>query len=247
VSKKSRNLDKAVEAFGQLPAEVAALGEPLSVHPPSAAARMLGVKLTGLKEWLADPVQERKRAAVMAIVMPVLGVGILILYLSGIQLGDLPRVALLIAAGVGVLLGVLAGGYWWYLSQKAPSKSSPPPPDPEGSMPGFIFYPDALVQVRDDKFTVIRWKDVQTLDGPGTAPYWRITARDGRQIQLSYWVEDEATTIETIIARVTAVLLPQFLQRIASGDKVMFGPFGISKLGVCITKTSRPIGTKSPA
>lgn len=86
VSQNSRLLQKAVEAFGQLPKEVAALGEPLSVHPPSAAARMLGVKLTGLKDWLADPVQEQKRAAVMAIVMPVLGAVALLCYLAGVQI-----------------------------------------------------------------------------------------------------------------------------------------------------------------
>lgn len=42
-------------------------------------------------------------------------------------------------------------------------------------------------------------------------------------------VEDEATTIITTIERVKAVLLPQFLQRIAAREKVMFGPLGISQ------------------
>lgn len=64
---------------------------------------------------------------------------------------------------------------------------------------------------------------------PPKAGRWRVTARDGRQIELPGWVEDEGVTIETTVERVTAVLLPQFLRRIEAGKKVMCGPFGVSR------------------
>src|SRR5437667_326843 len=144
-STKSRNLQKAVEAFGELPADMAALGKPLSVHPPSTMAR-IGARLA-------------------------------------VKIGAGPSNT--------VAMRRLA---------------------------------DALVHVRDGEFTVIRWQDVETLDAPASARCWRVIARDGRQIDLPGWIEDDGTAIESTVERVTAVLLPQFLQRIEAGKKVMFGP-----------------------
>jgi hypothetical protein len=144
----------------------------------------------------------------------------------------MPRVAWLAFGGFSLAFALFAGGYWYYLSQKLAGAAPAPPPAPANEPPGFIFYPVALVQVRGGKFTAIRWQDVQTLEAPAAAGHWKITARDGRQIELSYWVEDEGTTIESLVRHVSAVLLPQFQQRIAAGETLMFGPFGISREGV---------------
>lgn len=156
----SGNLQKAVAAFGPLPKEVAALGEPLSVHPPSATAA-LNQRFSGLTASLSGPAMERKLGLVMSLVMPILGVVFLICYLSGLQIGDMPRVAWLVFAGVSLLFGVFAGGCAWYLGKKiANAPATPPPPDPSATPVGFIFYPSALVQHCGGKFTVIRWQDV---------------------------------------------------------------------------------------
>ena len=63
------NRTKARDAFGALPPEVQALGEPLSVHPPNAAAR-LGARLPLAP---VNPVAGRKLAAYLALGLPPAG------------------------------------------------------------------------------------------------------------------------------------------------------------------------------
>jgi hypothetical protein len=131
----------------------------------------------------------------------------------------------------GAVFGLISGIWWWRLSRAATdAEPARPRPDPGRALPGLIVYRDALVHVRDGEFTVIRWENVHTLDAiAATGSCWRVTDRDGRHIDLPGWIEDDGTAIASTVERVTAVLLPQFLERIEAGKKVMIGPFGVSK------------------
>jgi len=230
--KKIGKRAKAVKAFGELPPNVLALGKPLSVHPPSTIAR-IGARLSNLS---ASAAAQKKTAIALTIVLPLLGAVFIIPYLNGAPFGKAPPVGWLSAAGAGVLFGLIAAGWWWRLSRTADNVPPPPRPDPGRSLPGLILYPAAIVHVCDGEFTVIHWQDVEVLEAPASANRWCITARDGRQIDIPGWVENEGIAIETIIKRVTEVLLPLYMQRIEEGKKVMFGPFGVSKWHVYYKK-----------
>jgi hypothetical protein len=224
-TRKSRSLDKAVEAFGELAADVIALGKPISVHPPSTAAR-IGARFS---TWSTSKAVEKKAAIALTIALPLLGAGFLIPYLNDTPFGKAPPVGWLSVTGAGVLFGLIAGGFWWHLSRTAGDAPAPGRPDRSRPLPGMMLYPTALVHVCDGTFTVIRWEDVKTLEAPAAVNCWRLTARDGRQIDIPGWVEDEGTAIESIFERVSEELLPHYMQRIEEGKKVMFGPFGVSQ------------------
>ncbi len=219
-----------MEAFGELPPEVAALGKPMSVHPPSAAVMMsakLDAKFQAV-DWSALPF--RIALAVLTFALPFVGCGFTIFFLLDVPMGNGPPSLWLTMPLNGVVFGGISAFLWWRLTRNAKTSQPTPkqPPKPGASLPGVIIYLDALVHVCDGKFTMIRWDDVQTIDH-ATGGNWCITAKDGSKIELPTWIEDDATAIESTIDHVTAMLLPQYLDRIDAGKKVMFGPFGVSK------------------
>jgi Family of unknown function (DUF6585) len=220
-AKKSRKLERAIDAFGELPPEVLALGRPMSVHGPNAAARF--------GQQLASPKAKKHTAMAFTIALPVIGVALVSLYACDVPAGKAPPVAWLAMAGGMLLFGLLAGGFWWRLAR---SSGVDEEPEMRDSIPGVILFPDALVQADNGVFTIIRWDEVDELHAPALANCWRTIAKDGRQVDISGWLEDEATAIESTVARVTAVLLPRFLASIEAGKKVMFGPFGVSARNV---------------
>jgi hypothetical protein len=232
LSSKPHTLTKAVDAFGELPADVASLGKPLSVHPPLGAAQAVVRMAAKIGVAAENSVAKRRLAAALTIGLPLIGAGCLIPYLNGARFGKAPPEFWLIIPVSGVVFGLISGIWWWRLSRAADDLPDQPPEDPTSPLPGVILYPDALVHVRKKEFTVIRWEDVRTLDAPASKSRWRVTASDGRQIELPGWIEDDGTAIESTIERVTAVLLPKFLERIEAGKKVSFGPFGVSKRAV---------------
>jgi hypothetical protein len=223
-NQKTSKRAQAIEAFGELPAEVLALGKPESVHPPTTSAR-IGARLQ--TQFSADGPAARKVAVVLAVGLPLLGAGFLIPYFKGVPFGKAPPVGWLSVTGAGVLFGLMAAGWLWHLLRTP--RVERPEPAGEPALPGLILYPDAVVHVCGGKFTVIRWDDVDQLDAPASAKCWRLLARDGTQIDVPYWIKDEGTAVETIHDRVTDALLPRYLQQIEEGKKVMFGPFGVSK------------------
>jgi len=230
-NKKSRKLEKVREAFGELPTEVVALGKPLSVHPPSAVAR-IGKRLSNIS---VSPAVQKRTAIALTISLPLLGAAGIIPYLNGTPFGKAPPVGWLSLAGAGLLFGLIAGGFWWHLA-RAGNTPVPPKPEPGDSLPGLILYPDAIVHACDGEFTVVRWEEVEVLEAPAATNRWCITARDGRHIDIPGWVENEGTAIESIIKHVNEALLPHYMQRIEEGKKVMFGPFGVSKWHVYYKK-----------
>jgi hypothetical protein len=228
MSARSRLVEKAVEAFGELPPEVRALSKPLSVHPPSAVVRKAREVSEKIGLPLSDPATLRKLNGVLAIVLPVLGAVLFIPYFLGAGFGKAPPEFWLMMPVNGAVFGIICALLWWRYS-RAVAAPAQPRPEQGGSLRGLIVYPDALVHVRDREFTVIRWADVQTLEAPALAGCWRVTARDGTQIDLPSWIEDDGTAIQSTVENVQAVLVPQFLNRIEEGKKVMFGPFGVSR------------------
>ena len=139
-----------------------------------------------------------------------------------------PPVGWLVLPISGRVFGLIAAGYWWHLSRAVRDAPAAARPDPVDSLAGVILYPGALVHVRNREFTIIAWEEVCQLNPPAIAGRWRVIARDGRQIDLPGWIEDDGTAIASTVGRVTAVLLPQFLRQVQSGERVTFGSFAIS-------------------
>jgi hypothetical protein len=131
LGKKSRQLEKAVEAFGDLPPEVAALGKPLSVHPPSAVLRINAQLTEQFHRRFSDPVFMSKLCAALAIGLPVAGTLFLLPYL----------------VVSGLVFGLISGIQWWRYSRVSAGAPAPPWPDQVRSLPGVIVFPDALVHV----------------------------------------------------------------------------------------------------
>lgn len=217
----SKRLKRAIETFGELPPEVLALGRPVSVHGPNAAARF--------RKQLASPKAKKYTAMAFTIALPVIGLGLVILYACDVPAGKAPPILWLAMAGFLCIFGLLAGGFWWRLAR---SSGGDDEPEMRDSIPGVILFTDAFVQADNGVFTIIRWDEVDELHAPALANCWRAIAKDGRQIEISGWLEDEGMAIERTVARVTEVLLPRYLASIEAGKKVMFGPLGVSARGV---------------
>jgi hypothetical protein len=147
LGKKSRQLEKAVEAFGDLPPEVAALGKPLSVHPPSAVLRINAQLTEQFHRRFSDPVFMSKLCAALAIGLPVAGTLFLLPYLTGAAFGGLGPEGWLILVVSGLVFGLISGIQWWRYSRVSAGAPAPPWPDQVRSLPGVIVFPDALVHV----------------------------------------------------------------------------------------------------
>ena len=227
---RSGLLAKAIKAFGDMPEEVRALGKPLSVHSPSSAAQT-GMRVAA-KVGIGggNTLAKRILAAGLAVGLPLIGCGFVIPYLLGAAFGQAGPEGWLIIPVSGLVFGLISAIWCVTLFLKA-GKEGPAGARPKksGTLPGLIVYPDALVHVVDGEFTVIRWKEVQSLEGPPAAGCWRVTANDGRTIDVPAWIEDEGEAVASTMQFVTAALLPQLEERIEAGQKVMFGPFGVSK------------------
>src|SRR5262245_11796704 len=131
---KSRKLERAVEAFGDLPADVMALGKPLSVHPPSAVARIGSQWAARLRAGLPNTVTNRRILASSVLGLPLIGAIFFIPFLNGAPFGKAPPDLWLIFPVSGLLLGLSAGLWWWHLV-RSETDDGPPPLPAQGSSP----------------------------------------------------------------------------------------------------------------
>jgi hypothetical protein len=224
----SPNLQKAREAFGELPPEVLALGEPESVHPPSAHARMS--ERVSEAVGIGNPGQIAKICGVLAFVFPVLGLLLFLPYLGNVPFGKAPPIGWVIMPINGVIFALVAGGCWWHFSKKAEQEVPASVRDKDRViMPGLMVYPSALVHVRGRAFTTMRWEDIVQIDSPVRSNVWRLTDSNTQQIDIPSLIEDEGGALGTAIDRVTAVMLPRMLQQVENNETVRFGMLGISK------------------
>ena len=199
--KRSRKLSQAIEAFGELPAEVRALGKPTSVHPETGLQRSLCLAGGGFM-----------------LLLSVIGLG---LYLSNTKLGNKAPEGWLILAGAALVFGAfcLVAGI---ASGRAVTAAG-------DKVRGLLLFPDAVVLATDAGFDIIRWDEVAELHAPASKKVWTVAAADGRQIALPNGAADHATAVVSLCRGAEGVLLPRFRATLEAGGKVMFGTFGVSR------------------
>jgi hypothetical protein len=207
----SRKLGAAVEAFGELPPDVLALGTPLSIHPPGRLSRAI------------PPALAKAIVPALVTIMLLIAAGCTAMYLAGVPLGQAtPDVWMAITAPM-LLFSVVTVVVRW-LNARAAREN----PEQQSTL-GVLVYPEAIVRAVPGGFDVIRWEEVRELHAPASKSVWAVVADDGRRIDLPGWVADHTDAVMHITQRAEAVLLPRFLARIEAGKKVMFGPFGLSR------------------
>src|SRR5262245_254278 len=112
---RSRGLSKVVEAFGELPAEVAALGKPLSVHPPSTVVQAGARRAAKLGAGPGNTPATRRLAAILTFALPAIGALFLIPHLKGAPFGKAPPEGWLTLLVSGLVFGLAAALWWWHL------------------------------------------------------------------------------------------------------------------------------------
>jgi hypothetical protein len=222
--KKSRKLSQAVEAFGELPPEVVALGKPISVHPIGKYAKALSMEDSPLGWFIMSG---------LSFIALVVG---LILYLTKTPLGGKagPEGWLILVAG-GLFIGLVCGIAGIVIGRR--SKTGTP-----DHVRGLILFPTAVVQLRTRGFDILHWSDVKELHAPASKTVWTIIANDGQEIALPDGVTNHSDAIENICKSVYDVWMPRYLALLEENKRVMFGPFGVSRRYVYSKEDKLPWG-----
>jgi hypothetical protein len=94
-------------------------------------------------------------------------------------------------------------------------------------LPTYVVFPDALVQVKGDEFTVLPWDAIAELNYPR-----HLVTCSRHQFELFTLTTDLNVLIFKIRERLMAVLLPRALSALELGSKVEFGKFTIAAGGI---------------
>jgi hypothetical protein len=209
--RKSRKIEEAVAEFGELPSEVLSLGKPLSIHPLGGLAKAF------------TPVKMRVGLYAIAALLFLISLGSAVIYLAGKPLGKAPPDVWLVIALPSLLICLFVGLLGWSVGRPSADGTDP------NTVRGLILFADAIVRVTKAGFDIIRWDEVRELHPPASKSVWMVVAADGRRIALPRGVTEHTQAIIHITERVEAFLLPRFMAQLEAGQKVMFGPFGLSQ------------------
>jgi hypothetical protein len=221
-----------------LPPEVASLGQPLHVHPPTAIAAFLSKTPLGGTPLDLSPLAKATLNRLMfwagTVGFPVLAAAFVLIYFFVPVTGGPPEIALGVA-GVCLLAGVaslilLLRSRGQPVEQEAPR---PPKKRAAASRPGYLFYRDALVVRQGEQTTVVRWDEVRELLYPAAAgTNFRLVTRDDREVDIDRWVRDYGDLVQAVVDRLNEVLVPATLEKIAGGKKAKFGPLAVTRTGL---------------
>ena len=153
---------------------------------------------------------------VLAVVGVVMSVG------CGIALAALrPSGILFPILGLGVLAGLAVAAAPWLLKM--------------AKKPTFLVYPDALVVVREDEFTVVPWDAVTQLN-PGR----NLVTSDGQTIHLDGQAADLQRLYDSAHNAVMSRLMPKAMAAIQAGESLTFGPVTVSAMEIGYKNNSTP-------
>jgi hypothetical protein len=101
----------------------------------------------------------------------------------------------------------------------------------------YLAYPDVLVIIQGDTFSVIRWEDIQELNAPRT-----IVTADGQAFVLAGFNDVEGLGVihERVKGDLTRRLLPPLIATLESGGEVAFGKFTVSRESIGYDGTTVP-------
>jgi hypothetical protein len=184
-----------------IPDEIARLGRPQQVHPLRVTSTSLVLLGAGVFFLLAA------------------GLCVIIYLKVPFKKDDPvpPETMLYIAGGVaGVGLISLMGAWWKGDFGKRAGEA-------------YLIYPEALVLLQNDVWTIVRWSEITELLSPRSSGDYHITTRDGRIFPIKHGVKDYFGLISSVVSRVTSEIIPPLHSALRAGQTVTFGPFEVRR------------------
>src|SRR5262249_17498136 len=98
----------------------------------------------------------------------------------------------------------------------------------KGPDQAYLIYPEALVLLKPESHTLVRWDQITTLLSPKNQGDYQLATADGRTLAIGRQFKDYSNLIATVATRASDQIVPPLRSALESGETITFGPFNLS-------------------